>query len=195
MGVLLKQLDPAFTSLCEKEAMEDPKAFLNNLLAIKPEQQKSYFDILDGDTDGFISRSEFFTPYKNMDKSVDKNKEITSEEISLWMNEKKYVFCWSKREAILEKIEKLNKEAEEKPVVVVPPKPTEQVSLVKEPVKIEPAPIEVQVPTAPAEQTHYGVFIAIGCAVLAAVLILVWLFCRRAKNLKENVELPVQNKS
>jgi len=43
------------------------------------------------------------------------------------------------------------------------------------------------------QQANYGVFIAIGCAVLAAALILVWLFCRRAKNLKENVEAPVQN--
>jgi len=108
--------------------MEDPKAFLNNLLAIKPEQQKSYFDVLDTDSDGLLTTSEFFTPYRNMDKTVKKDMNITSKEISLWMDEKKYVICWTKREAILEKIERLNKEqeeAKEKPVVVVPPKPTE----------------------------------------------------------------------
>jgi len=92
--------------------------------------------VLDTDSDSLLTTSEFFTPYRNMDKTVKKDMKITSKEISLWMDEKKYVICWSKREAILEKIERLNKEqeeakeqeleeAKEKPVVVVPPKPTE----------------------------------------------------------------------
>lgn len=72
-------------------------------------KQKAYFDILDGDTDGFLNMPEFFTPYKNMDKSKKKDNRISPEELNLWMNEKKYVICWSKREAILEKI---NKESE-----------------------------------------------------------------------------------